>query len=247
MQFTTINVLALASAVSAATIKVTVGQGGLVYTPSEIKAAVGDEVEFSFFPKNHTVSQASFAKPCEPLEGGFFSGFVPTPAPGPSSTTFTITVKDTKPVWIYCGQTKGNHCQSGMVAAINAPTEGKTLAAFAAAAKNSTTINPSGGPVGGVLKQGGNGTGASTVLSTSSYSTTVVGTTTIQSAYTSNGVAYTTAVPSVYTSVIATASVATSISPPAATSSVPQSGAAAPTGAVKAFVAGAALLAAALV
>jgi hypothetical protein len=30
---------------------------------------------------------------------------------------FTITIKDTKPIWIYCAQDK--HCESGMAMVIN--------------------------------------------------------------------------------------------------------------------------------
>ena len=109
------------SAQAGTTIKVTVGADGkFAYNPNNIIATPGTQVEFDFFPKNHSVIQSSFDNPCHPLAGGgFFSGFVPT-AVAPSSTTFTITVKDSSPIWIYCGQTTGNHCQSGMVAAINA-------------------------------------------------------------------------------------------------------------------------------
>lgn len=99
------------SAQKGSTIKVTVGEGGVLkYNPPSLEAQVGTEIEFDFFPKNHTVTQSSFADPCHPLEGGFFSGFVPT-KDSPSGTSFTITVADTKPIWFYCGQ--GNHCQSG--------------------------------------------------------------------------------------------------------------------------------------
>lgn len=102
---------AVASVEANALIKVTVGKDGkLNYSPQNFEAEVGDEVEFSFFPKNHTVVQSSFADPCHPLEGGFFSGFVPTPE-GKSNTTFTITIKDNKPIWFYCAQ--GPHCQKG--------------------------------------------------------------------------------------------------------------------------------------
>ena len=102
------------NAQAGATIKVTVGAGGVLqYSPNNLVAAVGTAVEFDFFPKNHTVTQSSFANPCHPLSGGFFSGFVPT-KDSPSGTSFTIIVNDTKPIWFYCGQTTGNHCQSGM-------------------------------------------------------------------------------------------------------------------------------------
>jgi hypothetical protein len=51
----------------------------------------------------------------------FFSGFMPTNATNRAQKgvlTYTIHVKDTKPVWFYCSQAK--HCQAGMVGAINA-------------------------------------------------------------------------------------------------------------------------------
>lgn len=150
----------------------------------------------------------------------------------------------------------GNHCQSGMVAAINAPATGNTLAAFALLAKNATTVNFSGGAVGGILKSGGGRviggsnsttpvtTGGSTSLSTSSYTTTYatssVVSTIITSSYTSNGVVYTTTYPSAYTTAYTTAaptaSVVTSVSGGAAAgtgssaggaaTNTPQSGAA---------------------
>jgi hypothetical protein len=68
------------------------------------------------------VVQASFNEPCKPLDKGFFSGFTPTASNSTESpTTFTITVTDTsRPIWAYCSQTVGDHCQKGMVFAINA-------------------------------------------------------------------------------------------------------------------------------
>ncbi|RDL34460.1 uncharacterized protein BP5553_07588 [Venustampulla echinocandica] len=226
MQFTTLNVLALAASATAATFKVAVGENGLTYSPNDIKANVGDSVEFSFFPANHTVTQSSFSDPCHPLAGGFFSGFVPTKI-SPSGTTFTITVENSKPIWFYCGQTKGNHCQSGMLGAINAPATGNTLAAFTQLAKNATTsTSPPSGPVGGVLNVGsnssgsGNGSNSTASLSvhtssyTTSYSTTAVLTSEVASVYTSGGVAYTTSYESTFTTAygttVATASVVTS-------------------------------------
>jgi len=169
---------ALAAAASAAlaqavTIPVTVGNGALRFVPNDITANIGDQIEFSFFPKarpslplpspsppkqnltntpqNHSVTQSSFADPCHPLAGGFFSTFIPTNSTSPE--VFTLTVNDTKPIWIYCAQTKESHCQSGMVAAINAPATGNTLAAFTLKAANATTSTspPDTVPLGGVL------------------------------------------------------------------------------------------------
>lgn len=163
MQFTNtlFGAVALAAAtVSATTIKVTVGSAdgkSLTYTPNDITADVGTLVEFTFLPKNHTVTQSSFGDPCHPLDGGFFSGFNPTKSVAPN--TFTITVKDPKPIWFYCSQTKGDHCQKGMVGAINAPKSGKTLAAFTLAASNaSTSTFPPTGVVGGFLTPVSNAT-----------------------------------------------------------------------------------------
>ena len=46
------------------------GSAGLVYTPDQITANVGDVVIFTFGVKNHTVSQSSFAQPCVKMAGG---------------------------------------------------------------------------------------------------------------------------------------------------------------------------------
>jgi hypothetical protein len=112
----------------------------LVFNPAEIgNQSAGTVVEFSFNPKvgcscfsldaqadstatiqNHSIVQSSFAKPCVPLDQNpFFSGFIPT-AVSPSGAIFDIVIKDTKPLWFYCAQTKGDHCQSGMVGSVNA-------------------------------------------------------------------------------------------------------------------------------
>jgi plastocyanin len=61
-----------------ATHSVTVGgAGGLAYTPSQVQAAVGDMVVFTFMSQNHTVTQSTFAAPCDPMAGGMDSGFQP--------------------------------------------------------------------------------------------------------------------------------------------------------------------------
>lgn len=59
--------------------------------------------------------------------------------------TFTVPVNDTKAVWVYCAQ--ANHCSSGMVFAINAPTNGSnTFDAFRAKAMGSTSPSSNAGP-----------------------------------------------------------------------------------------------------
>jgi plastocyanin len=129
--------------------------GSLVFSPNNITELPGTVVQFGFNPKNHSVTQSNFADPCHPLDKGFNSGFIPT-ALSPSGVTFDIIVKDTKPVWFYCAQTTGDHCQKGMVGSINAPAEGNTLQAFIELAKkaSTSTIGP-GAPVNGVLSVNG--------------------------------------------------------------------------------------------
>jgi plastocyanin len=104
------------------------GPGKLLYNPEAIAAAPGDVVHFKFLPKNHTVTQSSFAAPCSPLMGDngapmFDSGF--HFVPDTQTTDFTVVdyvVKDTKPVWMFCAQT--GHCGKGMVFAINCGPDG---------------------------------------------------------------------------------------------------------------------------
>jgi plastocyanin len=132
---------------------VSVGQGGFVFTPNTTVASVGQQIEFQFFPPNHTVTQSSFENPCQPLNStSFFSGFMVTQdSPGPQ--TFTINITDTNPIWFYCAQNiPGDHCALGMVGVINPPSSGpNTLDAFAAAAKktNSSIAQPSA--MGGIV------------------------------------------------------------------------------------------------
>lgn len=54
---------------------VTVGQNGaLAFNPDSIVATAGSQVEFIFFPQEHSVVQASFDKPCQPInDTGFYS------------------------------------------------------------------------------------------------------------------------------------------------------------------------------
>ncbi|KAI0059104.1 hypothetical protein BV25DRAFT_1861017 [Artomyces pyxidatus] len=114
------------------------GPGILQYTPSTVNAAIGDTVTFIFQQKNHTATQSSFAVPCAPLAGGFDSGFVPVSennTNGPFQEA-QFVVFDTNPVWVYCRQ--ANHCQQGMVFAIN---PGDKFAAFQATAMGNTTAS----------------------------------------------------------------------------------------------------------
>lgn len=138
----------------------------LVFSPEALSAAVGDQVVFHFNPKNHSVVQSAFDNPCGPKDGGFNSGymFVAANTSADSRPTFTVTVNDTSPVWVYCSQAKNtpaSHCGQGMVFSINCPSDdspnsfgnfkkaalavGASLSASAAAA----SATPAGGYGGG--------------------------------------------------------------------------------------------------
>ncbi|KAF8873890.1 Cupredoxin [Infundibulicybe gibba] len=145
--------LALVSLPSAfaTTFDVQVGPNGqFVYQPEFVKAAVGDVVNFSFMPKNHTVTQSSFEAPCSPAAGGINSGFMPV-ASGDTSSTFQVTVNDTNPLWFYCQQ--ANHCSQGMVFAINAPDDPdpKSFSAFKARAMGTGAASTSPTAGGGYV------------------------------------------------------------------------------------------------
>ncbi|KAI0391015.1 Cupredoxin [Xylariaceae sp. FL0594] len=126
------------------------GAGGLTYQPSEVQAAVGDMVVFTFMAANHTVTQSSFDTPCDRMPDGWDSGFQPNKdnavVPPPQ---VAIQVMDTKPKWFYCAQ--AGHCGKGMVFSIN-PTAVKTQALF-----QSLAIEQKGQGAGSALT-GGNAT-----------------------------------------------------------------------------------------
>lgn len=132
--------LSLVSVLSAeaADFQVTVGgPGGVIqYNPNFVTANPGDTVTFIFQQKNHTATQSTLANPCTPVSGGFDSGFVPVSdnnTNGPFQEA-QFQVADTNPIWVFCRQ--ANHCQRGMVFAIN---PGDKFAAFQAAATGNTT------------------------------------------------------------------------------------------------------------
>ncbi|KAK3348930.1 hypothetical protein B0T25DRAFT_581985 [Lasiosphaeria hispida] len=160
MKFSTGTLLPLAffaSSAAASHYKVTVGKNGqLKFDPETLDVKKGDTITYEYFARNHSVTQSSFDKPCVPLDNAIFSGFVPTDSPIVADrTTFTIEVKDEKPIWIYCSQTNGNHCQSGMVHAVNAPKQGNTFEAYkalAAKAQIPSLSPPDGLPNGGIRR-----------------------------------------------------------------------------------------------
>ncbi|TID16865.1 hypothetical protein E6O75_ATG09631 [Venturia nashicola] len=113
-----------------ATHTVVAGLGSLRFAPENIVAEIGDNIEVHFQPLNHSIAQSSFSSPCTPLldishyESGFFSGFMPTNMTE-APNVFTIDVVNKDPIWFYCSQTKGSHCQMGMAGVVNQDFEGE--------------------------------------------------------------------------------------------------------------------------
>lgn len=186
MQFikTAVFIAATAGFASAADHLVLVGDSGLVFNPTSVTAAVGDNVIFEFRAKNHTVTQSSFAQPCTFLQTangpGVDSGYQPVPAGATNFPQWNITIDNaTAPLWFYCAQKNpANHCQAGMVFAIN-PTAEKSFDAFLANAKASGSASGSSSAPGGAS---GTGAATATLPTASGFSTSKSGSTSAPSA-----------------------------------------------------------------
>jgi len=108
MHFSLVSLVlaSLASTAFAANTQVQVGaSSNLTFNPPSVNASVGDTITFVFSPKNHTVTQSTFAAPCSPMANGVDSGFQPVSANATNTPAFTITVNNTQPAWFYCKQT----------------------------------------------------------------------------------------------------------------------------------------------
>jgi len=152
--------------------RIIVGGTTLTFEPSNITAQAGDTITFEFHQKNHTITQSSFADPCQMLAStstsgqvGFDSGFMPVSANATTFPTYTVQVNDSSPIWAYCRQVE--HCGEGMVFAANAnESSANTFEAFEAKAKelngtssssNSTSSSGTGKNGAGAVRLGGTG------------------------------------------------------------------------------------------
>ncbi|KAF7348997.1 hypothetical protein MVEN_01420800 [Mycena venus] len=105
-------------------VNVSANNGTYQFIPPIIHASNGTVVSFQFsgIPGNHSVTQSSFASPCQPLANGFDSGFIAAREKTDGTfPTFNLTVtNDQNAMWFYCRQqTPTSHCNSGMVGVIN--------------------------------------------------------------------------------------------------------------------------------
>ncbi|RMD41027.1 hypothetical protein DV735_g4095, partial [Chaetothyriales sp. CBS 134920] len=99
-------------------VSVSDANGSLKYFPNSVQAPVGSIVQFQFHPKNHTITESTFAAPCQPIaqtnaslitetRPGIKSGFLPVTLADTELPVYNVLINDTKPIWLYCGQT--NH------------------------------------------------------------------------------------------------------------------------------------------
>ncbi|KAF5005948.1 hypothetical protein FDECE_7646 [Fusarium decemcellulare] len=110
---------------------VNVGASGHKFTPSEVKAEVGDIIEWRFYPSGHWVIRGDFENPCIPYEyvdlnrKGFSSGAQKVQAITDDAPRFRVEVNDTKPIWFYCGA-PGSCVKYHMMGVVN-PAKNETL------------------------------------------------------------------------------------------------------------------------
>ncbi|KAF2441080.1 hypothetical protein P171DRAFT_524053 [Karstenula rhodostoma CBS 690.94] len=184
MMYSSILLAALAhsSAVSAATMQVTVGTNNqFVFTPDTVAAQPGDMIAFNF---NHSVASSSANSPCTPERNAVFSDFQPVAAPAGASANgnggngrgrgrgknnkrqagntpmFIVPVADNNPIYIYCSQAQ--HCQQGMVMVVNPPAAGMGVAQYRQlAAQANQNKSPKGGVSGGQILNNAAGTNPS--------------------------------------------------------------------------------------
>ncbi|CZR50764.1 uncharacterized protein PAC_00638 [Phialocephala subalpina] len=154
-----------------ATHNVVVGANGdLIYGPNQLNAAIGDIIHFDFNSTNHTVTQSSFNAPCEPLAGGFNTGFNQVNKLNHTGVIFVdYEVKTDSPLWFYCAQTvKTSHCHKGMVLGVNPGTK---FPAFLSVATQTATTMPLSTGGSKVTSSAIYGTGSSSSKTTMSMST----------------------------------------------------------------------------
>ncbi|KAI9680568.1 MAG: hypothetical protein M1817_004008 [Caeruleum heppii] len=161
------------AAASGTTHKIMVGgDAGLIFSPDQITAQVGDMVEFTFMQKNHTVTQSTFKTPCVKMADGLDSGFMPNDGSVSPAPVYTFQVKSTEASWFYCKQKTGTHCGKGMVFSIN-PTAEKSHETFKSMAMQQNGTDAAAGASSAAPADVSSTVYVSTPCSTSTSMTTV--------------------------------------------------------------------------
>ncbi|KAF2035214.1 hypothetical protein EK21DRAFT_84835 [Setomelanomma holmii] len=112
------------SSAPAQTHTIEVGLADHKFRPDTTEAAIGDTIEFRFYPANHSIVRAEYGFPCIPYEmtgsnkAGFFSGFNPVDKVLDDPPKYSIRVNTTDPVFFYCSA-PGSCITYGMVGSIN--------------------------------------------------------------------------------------------------------------------------------
>ncbi|KAI8715387.1 hypothetical protein NCS52_01046100 [Fusarium sp. LHS14.1] len=120
-----------ASSSGVATHTVNVGASGHKFTPAEVKAEVGDVIEWRFYPSGHNVIRGTFEQPCIPYEyvglnkEGFSSGAQKVQAITDDGPRFRVRVNNTDPIFFYCGA-PGSCVDWHMMGVVN-PSKNETL------------------------------------------------------------------------------------------------------------------------
>ncbi|KAJ7254581.1 hypothetical protein C8J57DRAFT_1347262 [Mycena rebaudengoi] len=134
--------------------------GVFQFIPSTITAENNTIVNFKFsgIPGNHSVTQSSFADPCNPLPQGFDSGNVFETVAQPQTPEWNLTItNDQTPIWFFCkAPAPAPHCKSGMVGVINVKAgSANTFQAFQDKAKGTSGSGQVAGGIVGVGASGG--------------------------------------------------------------------------------------------
>ncbi|KAH7114660.1 hypothetical protein EDB81DRAFT_767808 [Dactylonectria macrodidyma] len=110
---------------------INVGAAGHKFSPNDIKADVGDILEYRFYPDAHWVIRGDFDYPCIPYEyvgldrTGFSSGRQPVKAITDDAPRFRVRVNNTNPIFYYCGA-PGSCVRYHMMGVVN-PSRNETL------------------------------------------------------------------------------------------------------------------------
>lgn len=91
------------------------GSGASRFDPNHVNASIGDIVRFNFLDTNHTATQSSLERPCNP-SGGFDTGYMDNVD---GENTVDLLVTSTAPEWFYSRQSSPKPCGQGTIFAIN--------------------------------------------------------------------------------------------------------------------------------